>query len=136
MEAVQPNTAISQLMVFARDVAKDAPLPRGAGEAFLKLLSPFAPHLAEELWQRLGHTGSVALVPWPEADPALLVEDTVALVVQVNGKRRSEVRVPKGADEAAVRAAVLADETVQRHLAGKEPRKVIVVPGRLVNVVV
>jgi leucyl-tRNA synthetase len=136
MEAVQPNTAISKLMVFARDVAKDAPLPREAGEAFLKLLSPFAPHLAEELWARLGHTTSVALARWPEADPALLVDETLALVVQVNGKRRGEVRVPKDADEAAVRAAVLADETVRRHLQGKEPRRVIVVPGRLVNVVV
>jgi leucyl-tRNA synthetase len=136
MEAVQPNTAISKLMVFARDVAKDAPLPREAGEAFLKLLSPFAPHLAEELWARLGHTTSVALGRWPEADPALLVDETLALVVQVNGKRRGEVRVPKDADEAAVRAAVLADETVRRHLQGKEPRRVIVVPGRLVNVVV
>jgi leucyl-tRNA synthetase len=136
MEAVQPNTAISKLMVFARDVAKDAPLPREAGEAFLRMLSPFAPHLAEELWQRLGHAGSVALAPWPEADPALLVDETVLLVVQVNGKRRGEVRVPKDADEAAVREAVLADETVQRHLAGKAPRKWIVVPGRLVNVVV
>jgi leucyl-tRNA synthetase len=136
MEAVQPNTAISKLMVFARDVARDAPLAREAGEAFLRMLSPFAPHLAEELWQRLGHTGSVALAPWPEADPALLVEETVLLVVQVNGKRRGEVRVPRDADEAALREAVLADETVQRHLAGKAPRKWIVVPGRLVNLVV
>jgi leucyl-tRNA synthetase len=136
MEAVQPNTAISKLMVWSRDIAKDAPLPREAGEAFLKLLAPFAPHLAEELWHRLGHAESVALAPWPEADPALLVDETVTLVVQVNGKRRSEVRVPKDADEASVRAAVLADEAVQRHLAGKEPRKVIVVPGRLVNLVV
>jgi leucyl-tRNA synthetase len=136
MEAVQPNTAISKLMVFARDVAKDAPLPREAGEAFLRLLSPFAPHLAEELWQRLGHTSSVALAPWPEADPALLIDETVLLVVQVNGKRRGEVRVRKDADEAAVREAVLADEAVQRHLAGQTPRKWIVVPGRLVNLVV
>jgi len=136
MEAVQPNTAISKLMVWSRDVAKDAPLPREAGEAFLKMLSPFAPHLAEELWHRLGHAESVALARWPEADPALLVDETVTLVVQVNGKRRGEVRVPKDADEASVRAAVLGDETVQRHLAGKAPRKVIVVPGRLVNVVV
>jgi len=136
MEAIQPNTAIAKLMSFARDVAKDAPLTREVGEAFLKMLSPFAPHLAEELWQRLGHTESVALAPWPEADPALLVDETIALVVQVNGKRRSEVRVPKDAGEAAVRAAALADESVKRHLAGREPRKVIVVPGRLVNVVV
>jgi leucyl-tRNA synthetase len=136
MEAIQPNTAIAKLMVFARDVAKDAPLPREAGLAFPKLLSPFAPHLAEELWQRLGHTDSVALAPWPEADPALLVDETITLVVQVNGKRRSQVRVPKDAGESEVRSAALADESVQRHLAGKEPRKVIVVPGRLVNLVV
>jgi leucyl-tRNA synthetase len=136
MEAVQPNTAISKLMVWSRDIAKDAPLPRDAGEAFLKMLSPLAPHLAEELWQRLGHRECVALSAWPEADPAMLVDETVALVVQVNGKRRGEVTVPKDADEASVRAAVLADETVRRHLAGKEPRNVIVVPGRLVNVVV
>jgi leucyl-tRNA synthetase len=123
-------------MVFARDVAKDAPLPRDAGEAFLKLLSPFAPHLAEELWRRLGHQDSVALAAWPEADAALLVEDTVSLVVQVNGKRRSAVRVARDADEATVRAAVLADEATQRSLAGKQPRKWIVVPGRLVNVVI
>jgi leucyl-tRNA synthetase len=135
MEAIQPNTAIAKLMVFARNIAKDAPLPRDAGEAFLKMLSPFAPHLAEELWQRLGYEDSVALAAWPEADTALLVEDTVSLVVQVNGKRRSEVRVPRDADEASVRAAVLADEATQRSLAGKQPRKWIVVPGRLVNVV-
>jgi leucyl-tRNA synthetase len=136
MEAVQPNTAIAKLMVWSRDIAKDAPLPRDAGEAFLKMLSPFAPHLAEELWQRLGHRECVALSAWPEADPALLVDETVALVVQVNGRRRAEVTVSKDADEAGVRAAVLADETVRRHLAGKEPKNVIVVPGRLVNVVV
>jgi leucyl-tRNA synthetase len=135
MEAIQPNTAISKLMVFARDVAKDAPLPREAGEAFLRMLSPFAPHLAEELWRRLGHEESVSLAPWPEADASLLVEDTIALVVQVNGKRRSEIRVARDADEETVRAAVLADEAVQRSLGGKEPRRLIVVPGRLVNVV-
>jgi leucyl-tRNA synthetase len=136
MEAVQPNTAISKLMVFTREVAKDAPLPREAGEAFLKMLSPLAPHLAEELWERLGHTTPVALASWPVADPRWLVDETLTLVVQVNGKRRAEVVVAKDADEATVRAAVLADEAVQRHLGGKEPRKVIIVPGRLVNVVV
>jgi len=78
----------------------------------------------------------VALATWPEADASLLIEDTVTLVVQVNGKRRSEVRVARDADEATVRAAVRADETTRRSLAGKEPRKWVVVPGRLVNVVV
>jgi leucyl-tRNA synthetase len=136
MEAIQPNTAISKLMVWSREIAKDAPLVRAHGEAFLKLLSPFAPHLAEELWARLGHTTPVALSAWPEAEARWLVDDTIALVVQVNGKRRAEIRVPKDADEASVRAAALADENVLRHLEGKPPRKVIVVPGRLVNLVV
>jgi len=136
MEAIQPNTAISKLMVWSRDVAKDAPLPRAAGETFLKLLSPFAPHLAEELWERLGHTTPVALSAWPAADPRWLVDETITLVVQVNGKRRAEIAVAKDADEATVRAAALADENVCRHLGGKQPRNVIVVPGRLVNVVV
>ena len=136
MEAIQPNTAISKLMVFSRDTTKDAPLPRALGETFLKLLSPFAPHLAEELWERLGHRTPVALESWPVAEPRWLIDETLTLVVQVNGKRRAEVAVAKDADEATVRAIVLADENVRRHLEGKEPRKVIIVPGRLVNVVV
>jgi len=136
MEATQANTAISKLMVWSRDIAKDAPLPRTLGEAFLKMLSPFAPHLAEELWERLGHPTQVALSDWPVADPRWLVEETVTLVVQVNGKRRGEVVVPKDADEETVRAAALAEENVVRHLEGKQPRKVILVPGRLVNIVV
>jgi leucyl-tRNA synthetase len=136
MEAIQPNTAISKLMVWSRDIAKDAPLPRGLAETFLKLLSPFAPHLAEELWERLGHATPVALSVWPVADPRWLVDETITLVVQVNGKRRAEIAVAKDADEATVRAAALADENVRRHLEGKQPKKVIVVPGRLVNLVV
>jgi leucyl-tRNA synthetase len=136
LEAIQPNTAIAKLMVFARDITRDAPLPRAAGEAFLKLLSPLAPHLAEELWERLGQRASLALSAWPEADARWLVDETITLVIQVNGKRRGEIAVAKDADEAAVREAALADENVRRHLAGKPPRRVIVVPGRLVNVVV
>ncbi|RIL07295.1 MAG: leucine--tRNA ligase [Proteobacteria bacterium] len=135
LEAMRFNTAIAKLMVFVRDVAKDAPLPREAALAFVKLLAPFAPHIAEELWEKLGHRESIAYAPWPEADPALLVADTVTIAVQVNGKRRAEVAVPSDADDDAVRAAALASENVRRHLEGKTPRKVIVVKGRLVNVV-
>ena len=136
VEALGLNTAIAKLMVWTRDVAKDHPLPRAGAEAFLRLLSPFAPHLAEELWARIGGEGSVALAPWPEADPALLTEQTVRIVVQVNGKKRDDVEVAASADEAALRAAALASERVQAQLQGRAPRKVIVVPGRLVNVVV
>jgi leucyl-tRNA synthetase len=135
MDEIQPNTAIAKLMVWARDVAKDAPPPRAGAEAFLAMLSLFAPHLAEELWHRLGHSDSIALATWPVADPALLVEESVTLPVQVNGRKRSEIRVPADAGEEAIRAAALADDAVVRHLAGRAPKKVIVVPGRLVNVV-
>ncbi len=135
VEHMRFNTAISKLMVFVRDIARDAALPREGADAFVRLLGPFAPHLAEELWRQLGHTTSVALAAWPEADPARLVRAVVRLAVQVNGKRRDEIEVPADADEPAIRAAALASENVQRHLNGRSPKKVIVVPGRLVNVV-
>jgi leucyl-tRNA synthetase len=135
IEAMRFNTAISKLMVFARDIAKDAPLPADAARAFVRLLAPFAPHLAEELWERLGHVESIAYAAWPEADRSLLRAASITIAVQVNGKRRDEIEVPADADEAAVRAAALAAENVRRHIDGREPRKVIVVPGRLVNVV-
>ena len=108
----------------------------GALSAFVLLLAPFAPHLAEELWAQLGLPYSIHQQPWPELDPALLVGDRITLAVQVNGKRRDEIQVPADADEVAIRAAALASERVRRHLDGRQPRRVIVVPGRLVNVVV
>ncbi len=135
LEAMRFNTAISKLMVFAREIARDATLPRRAAETLVLLLAPLAPHLAEELWQRLGEAQSLARAPWPEADASLLEDDVVRLVVQVNGKRRDEIQVPADADEDVIREAALRSEKVQHHLDGREPRKVIVVPGRLVNVV-
>ena len=135
VEAMRFNTAISKLMVFVRDIGREAPIARGAADAFVRLLGPFAPHIAEELWGKLGHAESIAYAPWPVADAAMLVADTVTIAVQVNGKRRAEVEVPAQADEDAVKAAALANENVQRHLEGKTPRKVIVVKGRLVNIV-
>jgi leucyl-tRNA synthetase len=135
VEALQFNTAIAKLMVFARDITRDAPLPRDIAESFVLLLSPFAPHLAEELWWHLGHAESLAREAWPQADPALLAGDTLTLAVQVNGKRRAEIRVPADADEAAIREAAMAEPNVERHLGGREPKKVILVPGRLVNIV-
>ncbi|HTO52808.1 MAG TPA: leucine--tRNA ligase [Myxococcota bacterium] len=134
-EKLEFNTAISQLMVFVRDLEKDAPATRGLVEPFVLLLAPFAPHLAEELWQRLGHPESLALAPWPKADPAFLASEEIEISVQVAGKLRGRVRVPADADEAAVRAAAQADENVRKHLGGKEPRRVIYVPGRLINFV-
>ena len=135
LEAMRFNTAISKLMVFSRDITKDAPLPLISAETFLLLLAPMAPHLAEEIWQRLGHAESLAYAPWPAADPALLVSDEITLVVQVNGKKRGEILVPTDVSDADAQARALALDAVQRVLEGRAPKKVIVVKGRLVNVV-
>ncbi len=136
LEAMQFNTAISKLMVFVRDIGKDGPPPRDAAVAFLKLLAPFAPHLAEELWERMGNAETIAYETWPVAEERWLIADTVTLAVQVNGKRRDEIQVPRDADSETIERTALARPAVQRHLGAKQPRKVIVVPGRLVNVVV
>jgi leucyl-tRNA synthetase len=135
IEALRFNTAIAALIELNNALVGLPALPRAVAEPFVLMLGPLAPHLAEELWQRLGHATSVALAPWPAADPARLARRTLQLVVQVNGRRRDAIEVPADADEAAIRAAALASERVRRHLDGREPRKVIVVPGRLVNVV-
>ncbi len=136
LETMQFNTAISKLMVFVRDIAKDQTLPRASAHAFVLLLAPFAPHLAEELWQKLGNRHTLAYEPWPLADAALLVADRITLAVQINGKRRDEIEVPANADDAEIQRIALASERVQKHLDGKTPHKVIVVKGRLLNIVV
>ena len=105
-------------------------------EAFLKLLSPFAPHICEELWASIGHRRSIALEPWPVHDPALAVDETIEYAVQLNGKIRGRVLVDAGADETAVRDAALAVPELVTALAGKIPKKVIVVPRKLVSIVV
>ncbi len=135
IEAMRFNTAISKLMVMVRDITKDGPLPESSARVFVLLLSPFAPHLGEELWAWLGNEDTLAYEPWPEADASLLVEDTITLAVQVNGKRRDEITVAANAEEEAIAEAAIASQGVQRHLQGREPRKVIVIPGRLVNIV-
>jgi len=134
-EALDFNTAISALMVFVRDVEKDGPATRALVETFVLLLAPLAPHLGEELWQRLGHAESLVREPWPLADPAFLAQDTLELSVQVAGKLRDRVRVPADADQATALEAALASENVQKHLGPAAPRRVIYVPGRLINLV-
>ncbi len=136
LDALEFNTAIADLMVFVRDIERDGPISGPAAEAFVKLLSPLAPHLAEELWQRLGHAESIAYEPWPAADPALLLEDEVEIAVQVGGKLRARLRVPRDADEAAVRERALREPNVARFLGDRAPRRVVYVPGRLINLVV
>jgi leucyl-tRNA synthetase len=136
--ALRNNTAVAKLIEYTNHLTKqhrDA-VPRAAVEPLVLMVAPVAPHMAEELWQRLGSATSLAHGPFPVADPAYLVEDTVEYPVQVNGKVRGRITVPADADADTVEAAALADEKVQTSLAGVTPKKVIVVAGRLVNLVV
>ncbi len=105
-------------------------------EVLARLMAPMVPHFAEELWSRLGHSGMVVNESWPEADPALLVSDTVLLPVQVNGKKRAEIQIAKGAARETVEEAALAEPSIAKFLEGRVPKKVIVVPERIVNVVI
>ena len=109
---------------------------REAGDILVRLFHPMMPHLAEECWAALGHKSLVATESWPEVEPALLVESTISLPVQVNGKKRGEVTVPREAGKDEIEAAVLALDAVEKELAGRRPKKVIIVPQRIVNVVV
>jgi leucyl-tRNA synthetase len=129
------NTAISQLMVFVNEAYKVDILPLEYVEGFIKLLNPIAPHMTEEIWQKLGHDDTITYATWPTFDPAALVEDTVEIVVQVNGKLKAKLAASKDASKADLEKAALAEEKVQQATAGKTVRKVIVVPGKIVNIV-
>ena len=136
LDGMRFNTAIAAMMEFTNHLTPLAVRPRSALEPFVLLLSPFAPHLAEELWRTLGHKETLAYEPWPAFDPALAKEDEIEVPVQINGKVRLRLTVPADVDEAALEALALADPKVRELLGGKEPRKVIVVPKKLVNIVV
>jgi leucyl-tRNA synthetase len=130
------NTAIARMMEFTNFFTKQDRRPRAVLESLVLLLSPFAPHMAEELWQALGHAKTLAYEPWPKYDEELLVESTVELPVQINGKVRSKITVPVDADNGAILSAAKADSKVADYLRGKNTVKEIVIPGRLVNIVV
>jgi leucyl-tRNA synthetase len=130
------NTAISRMMEFTNFFTTASERPKSVLEKFVLLLSPFAPHIAEELWQALGHKNSLAHEPWPEFDPALAKEDSIEVPVQINGKVRSKISVPVDSDQKELVAAARADERIAELLAGKQIVKEIVVPGRLVNFVI
>jgi len=136
IEALQFNTAIARMMEFVNAALKAQTLDKDWLQQFVLILSPFAPHLAEELWQRLGHDHTLAYENWPEYDEAYLVEDTIEVPVQVNGKLRVVIQVPADADKEAVLAAAKAEPKLAQHLEGKDLVKEIYVPGRMVNLVV
>ena len=133
------NKAVAKLYELANAIGKSkagGEERRAALRILARLLAPMVPHLAEELWSKAGGEGMVVDAAWPEADPALLVSDSVVLPIQINGKRRAEIEVPKDMPKEQIEAMVLADETVLRFMDGAAPKKLIVVPGRIVNVVV
>ncbi len=133
------NASIAKLYAFTNTLAKSkagSEAKKEAAKTLAQLMSPMTPHLSEELWQLLGGEGLVATAPWPVADEAMLVDDTVTLPIQINGKRRAEISVAKDMDKAEVEKIALSTEAVQKALDGNAPKKVIVVPGRIVNVVV
>ncbi len=133
------NASIAKLYAFTNTLAKSkagSAVKREAAKTLAQLMSPMTPHLSEELWQMLGGEGLVATAPWPIADETMLIDDTITLPIQINGKRRAEISVAKDLDKAKVEKIALSTEAVQKALDGAAPKKVIVVPGRIVNVVV
>lgn len=136
MDALRFNTAISQLMIFVNEAYKAEQLPKEATKHFIQLLSPLAPHIAEELWSRLGHEDSITYTPWPKYDEAWTVDQEVEIVVQVNGKIVDRVHIEADTDEQSMQELAMKSDKVIAAMAGKAVRKVIAVKGKLVNIVV
>ncbi|MEK3728183.1 MULTISPECIES: leucine--tRNA ligase [unclassified Lysinibacillus] len=135
-EGIRFNTAISQMMVFINDCYKADVIPAEYAEGFVKMLAPIAPHIAEELWQLLGHDSTLSYEQWPTYDETKLVDDEVEIAVQVAGKVRAKIVVAKDASKEDIEKVALADEKVQEYMAGKNLVKIIVIPSKLVNIVV
>ena len=135
-EALGFNTAISQLMIFINECYKEEVVPKKYAEGFVKMIYPITPHVGEEMWQILGHDNTIAFEAWPEYDESKLTEDTVEIAVQVNGKLRATININVTDDEETIKQKALAEENVIRHTEGKEIVKVIVIKGKIVNIVV
>ena len=139
LESFGFNSAIAKLYGFTNTLAKSkagSDAKRAGAKALIQLMGPMTPHLAEELWEKLGGDGLVVSAKWPKADPDLLIDDDITLPVQINGKRRTEITVPKDTDNVEIEKITLLSEIVVKALNGNSPKKVIVVPGRIVNVVI
>ncbi len=135
IESLRMNTAIAALMEFVNAAYKWSSVPRAIAKPFVLLLAPFAPHISEELWEQLGHSQSLAYVPWPESQAQYLVDEFVKVPVQVNGKVRATIQVAPDADKNQVLELAKSNKNVQRFLNNKPPRREIYVPGRIVNLV-
>jgi leucyl-tRNA synthetase len=124
------------MMIFVNHLVKQTVVPKSAVEKLVLILAPFAPHIAEELWEKLGHAESLAYEPWPEYDSELVKEKEIELAVQINGKVKDRIVVAADADEEDIKKTALAREKVTAAIAGKEPKKIIVIKSRLVNIVI
>ena len=135
-EALAFNTAISQMMIFVNEAYKAKTLYKGYAEGLVQMLSCIAPHVGEEMWQKLGHDEGISYAKWPTYDPSKLVVAEVEMAVQVNGKLRAKITVAKDEDQEKVKEIALAEENVKKFTEGKEIKKIIVVPNKIVNIVV
>ena len=140
MDGMRFNTAVAKLIelnnALTKHTGEHGSTPREVADSLVRMVAPLAPHVAEELWHQLGHEDTVVWSSFPVADPALLVEDEIEIPVQLNGKVKSRIRIPADASQEVVEAAALADDAVRAALAGREPKRVVVVPGRMVSLVV
>jgi len=136
IENLRFNTAISAMMIFINLATKKGKITRRTAETFIKILSPFAPHLAEELWNLAGHNKTIAYEPWPEYNEEYLKEDTFEYPVSFNGKLRFKLELPLSMDKEEIVDRVVSDPRSAKWLSGKKPENVIVVPGKIINVVV
>jgi leucyl-tRNA synthetase len=130
------NTAISEMMVFMNAVYKEDVLPKEYAEGFVKLLNPICPHITEEMWEILGHDKTIAFEPWPTYDEAKTIDDTISIGVQVNGKLRGTIEISQDEEEDSIKEKALSHENVMKFTEGKEIVKVIVIKGKIVNIVV
>jgi leucyl-tRNA synthetase len=135
VEALHFNTAISQMMIFTNLAIKKGKVTRPTAEAFIRVLGPFAPHLAEEIWSLLGNKDTIAKAPWPPYDESLLREDSYEYPVMINGKLRFKIELALHMEEEAIREQVLAHETAQKWTDGKSPKRFIHVPQKIINIV-
>ena len=135
-ESLGFNTAISQLMIFINECYKENVVPKKYAEGFVKLIYPIVPHVGEEMWEVLGHNNTIAFESWPEYDESKLTEDTIDIAVQVNGKVRATISISVNEDEESIKQKAMQEENVIKHIEGKEIVKVIVIKGKIVNLVV
>ena len=136
IEALRFNTAISQLMILVNEIKERDKYPKNAIELLVLLMSPFTPHMCEELWEKLGHNDTLTYYNWPEYSEKLAKEELITIAVQVNGKRRAEIEVAPGIDEESALTLALEHENVTKYVDGKEIKKTVMVKDRLLSIVV